>query len=302
MIIPLSLGRSSYVLPAKQLDVPVSEVLKCTLTQSYLQSMATAGGRYGCHKFLVSGVKYAWMDSHRLFVQNNMKMFTTVKNVQEEHFYALITSMSNETVTLAYKALDIILILAHQRVSNSHPMSSYYNSLLGTQGMYISQAQGNNDLERYITILQSIQSALCTRLGITAEEIYAIGSENGLHLHDCESFLKQSNELVNAESTVTASSGAAKLLMHALGCVDASMLVKIFLRSPSLSSTMVGASTSSSTFTAEVLKACSSGKLRRMLIQQSVSSVLQVHERALTGMTTVAGRHYNLYCIFWHNQ
>ena len=133
LLLPFVLGRTSIPVPASQLTSPMTESMRAVLSSSYSSVVAQSMGKFGAHTMLAQGFKSMYQDAHALFISRTLSALTSTSAVaKEKHFFALVTALSTGTNTLALSALDTLLVLAHLRVSLTHPLLASNNNFWGS--------------------------------------------------------------------------------------------------------------------------------------------------------------------------
>jgi hypothetical protein len=98
---------------------------------------------------------------------------------------ALVTAFTPTDRAPAPGALDLFSALCGLRVSPSHPLMAFLDSLLGGSGLALNKAKvGDRSAVSFADCLAGFQSRLLTRRGLTAEELFGEGAS--AHLGDAE--------------------------------------------------------------------------------------------------------------------
>ena len=271
VLLPVLFGRSSFPVPARSLEMPLGESVRRKLNEAYASVTLSAAGRLGAAAFQSWGQRMAWMSTHSLFTQRSLDALSTPGvEVKEKHIFDLITALSSDTLSLLHSSLDALLVFARQRVSMSHPLIGHFNGILAGMGPSLIKAQDNDDVDAWKSLLEKLQLMYIQRLGVSADELYSLGSKAGLYQHDIENFMfKLVATAQNFESGNTS----------ALGPYDANVVAALFRRSP------VSFSSGGSEGILERGSA-DDGYVHKLLMQHYLSIASKVHHQALVGITT----------------
>ena len=287
-IVPLMVGRSSFPVPAKALDTAVTESLRSQLSTSYTASAHAATGRLGCATFLNRGFRRAWAPAVRLHRGRVLENLSAPgAEVHERSYFDLVTAIGSDDLAIMHSSLDLLLSLACQKVSMSHPMVQWLNHNLGGMGAGLIMAQTGDNSDQWKQHLDEMQTQQCLRLGVSAEELYVLGARAGLFQSDIEAFCHRVSTLKQParpnynynhnHDGVQSGSGAS-----ALGPVDAGTLGVLYSTSP----ISLGGGTSEALLHGRA----EDGKVRALLVQHSLLLATSLHTQALRGVANDAQR------------
>ena len=206
-LVPLMVGRSSFPLPARDIDLPECQATASALTHTHKDITQTAIGRLSAYTFTCRSARAAWLDTFKVY---RVKAWGTAATASQQpdngRDMSIVTAFSELGASAVSFALDLYISLSVMRVSPSHPLRTYLDRILGLYGSSLfktidtrmdnhsnsnsnSQSQSHSlkkkDDNAWRACLQQFQSAACMRVGLLPLEIFR-ESEN-VRMGDLES-------------------------------------------------------------------------------------------------------------------
>ena len=191
-IVPLLTGRSSFPLPALEIDLPLCQDTGTALSHSLLGMSHTTMGRLSAHAYHIRSTRAAWMDTfstHQMRVWDSLSM----RNDKPEALLSMdvVGAFSGLNLSAAAFAADLFLSLSTLLVSPSHPLMVCLDSMLGGLGsaLFRSFEGSQRGISGIIpeSSLEEFQSLLRMRLGMLPEELCR--EANRMGTQDVESFV-----------------------------------------------------------------------------------------------------------------
>ena len=183
-LIPLLIGRASFPLPARDIDLPECLATAAALTHTHRHIAHTAIGRLSAFSFTCQSARAAWMDAFKVYRVMAWGTGSTIsKQPDSGRDMSIVTAFSGLAVSAVSFALDIYLSLSLMRVSPSHPLRTFLDTILGYHGPTLfktidtrmdshSHSPKKKDETAWRASLQSFQAAACMRLGLLPQELF----------------------------------------------------------------------------------------------------------------------------------
>ena len=183
-LVPLTIGRASFPLPARDIDLPECLATAAALTHTHRHIAHTAIGRLSAYAFTCQSARAAWMDAFKAY---RVMAWGTVStgSLQPDNGrdMSIVTAFSGLAVSAVSFALVLYLSLSLMRVSPSHPLRTFLDSILGLYGPTLfktidtrmdshSHSPKKKDETAWRASLQSFQAAACMRLGLLPQELF----------------------------------------------------------------------------------------------------------------------------------
>ena len=171
-ILPLLIGRSSFPLPALEMDLPPCQDTATVLSHSLLDIALTSMGRLSAHMYNIRSMKAAWIGTYCV---HQMRVWDAISILNDKPKAVLcmdvVKAFSGLDMSAAAFAADLFLSLSSLRVSPSHPLMVCLDSMLGGQGGALFKDAEDFQHGKSGNSLEILQSLLCMRLGLLPEEI-----------------------------------------------------------------------------------------------------------------------------------
>jgi serine/threonine protein kinase len=284
-LLPLVLGRSSYPLPAGEIDLPECQDTKASLSRSIRQISHAAFGRLSADAFSRRSARARWSEAFRIF---QSRVWDAVSSRSFEpsalHDMRVVSAFSGLDVTAMPFAVDLFVSLSVLRVSASHPLLVYLDGMLGGRGQALFEAVDRSESRvegTWRESLQDLQAAALTRQGLQPHELCREARSIGLeHL---ESFMF-------ALSAVVARRPFSRVSALTLGAVDSSAISASLggtmeaIRGGEESGVLAAAKHDTDALVARLKASVGTSVLRTYLIQHRLSCIVAQH---LTAMRSV---------------
>lgn len=279
MLIPIVIGRSSFAVKAKDMEVPVLEDVKAKLTKAFESEVEIAVGRMASNKFLHAILRSSWMPSFELL---NKRVFDILSSpnldLNEANYFEMMTAMSNVSYSVLSSAINQFICFAIQNVSQSHPFMTFLNSLIGGHGPAVFQSfsklvdsnSATDAGKAWLEQLDGVQSKQLMRLGVTLDEVYT--GSGGLRYRNFETCLARINAFIAHNH-------------DPLGPVDAGVISTLFKRASHDLSLAASAAPEDRALVALAKDRAKIGIVKTLVLQHYLVRALTYHSVALRGVT-----------------
>ena len=198
-LFPVVLGRSSFPLPAHEVDLPLCDDTSAIFSNSTLEIAQTLLGRLSAYAYHHRSTRASWVGTFNI---HQARIWETIcsksKKEKVDKNMELMTAFSSLNISAAAFAIGLYMTLISLRVSPSHPLVVCLDYFLGGQGVALFKSKSNElisstgkqtnptSTSTWKVCLENLQSMLSMRVGLLPEELSR--ESRGTGIQDVESF------------------------------------------------------------------------------------------------------------------